>query len=190
MLAGAIEPGRSKIKKFFELDDRFNRKLEYDDPDNPKNPSNWGSLAIRTFSPSEVSEDNLNNRSVVTTLSYGGIKAVLPGDNEDPSWGELVNMDGFLDATKDADVLLAPHHGRKNGYNVDIVNHINPRLTIVSDGRFCDSSARDRYREKSRGWTIYRGDGTSETRKCLTTGSYGAITVTFGPGSLHVKTQK
>ena len=64
-----------------------------------------------------------------------------------------------------------------------MVNHLNPRITIVSDGRHCDSSATNRYSAKSREWTVFKTDGTSEKRKCVTTRNDGVIVVTFGKGS-------
>jgi beta-lactamase superfamily II metal-dependent hydrolase len=89
----------------------------------------------------------------------------------------------FKKMITNADILLAPHHGRESGYNADFMNLVNPRLTIVSDGRFCETSANARYSAKSRGWTVYRKDGTSKERKCLTTNSDGEVTVKFGTNS-------
>lgn len=79
-----------------------------------------------------------------------------------------------------ADVLLASHHGRISGYYNVFINLVNPRITIVSDGRFCDTSANGRYSAKSRGWLVHYGNGKSEERKCLTTNSDGFISVKFG----------
>ena len=108
------------------------------------------------------------------------MKVVIPGDNEKGSFDELMGRTSFMNAIENADILLAPHHGRESGYNVDFVNHVNPRLTVVSDGRFCETSANGRYSAKSRGWTVHRRNGMSIERKCLTTNSDGEVLVKFG----------
>jgi competence protein ComEC len=99
---------------------------------------------------------------------------------------------GFKEAIKDSDILLAPHHGRESGYNKEFVELVNPRLTVVSDSKFCDTSANARYTAKSRGWTVYKKDGNSRERRCLTTASDGEVVAHFGRNDngksfLHVK---
>jgi competence protein ComEC len=78
------------------------------------------------------------------------------------------------------DVLLAPHHGRDAGFCEDLFKYFKPRLTIVSDGSICDTSARDRYRTHSSGWKVYGNNGDGEVRYCLTTGSDGTVRVSMG----------
>ncbi len=39
----------------------------------------------------------------------------LPGDNEPPSWEELLAKPDFVEAIRGTDILLAPHHGRPEG---------------------------------------------------------------------------
>jgi len=108
---------------------------------------------------------------------------IIPGDNEPPSWNELLERKDFLDAIKGTDILVAPHHGRYSGYSSELFKHINPRLTIISDGRFCDKSATDRYAKRTRGWTVHKRSGGKEERKCVTTRSNGVIDIEFGKSS-------
>lgn len=180
ILDKARDSEKPKLEKYFEISERYNQPVSDDSPDNPRNPDNYGGLKIKTFTPTKCSQGNINNHSIVAVFEYAGIKALLPGDNEPTAWNELKEMADFLDATKNVDVLLSPHHGRESGFDNDIVNHFNPRITIVSDGRYCDSSATNRYSAKSRGWTVYKSDGGSAERKCLTTRSDGVIIVKFG----------
>lgn len=154
--------------------------------------SNWGGLKIKSFVPTNCAQSNLNNHSAVATFSFEGLTVLVPGDNEPPSWHELKGIAGFLDITKDIDILLAPHHGRDSGFDSETMKHFNPRLTIVSDGAYCDTSATSRYTDISRGWTVYKKDGSSEKRYCLTTRNDGVISASFGKGTdcntfLHVK---
>ena len=53
-------------------------------------------------------------------------------------------------------------------------------IVIISDGRFCDTSATSRYSDKCSGWKVNRRNGEKIDRKCLTTRSDGVIVVDFG----------
>lgn len=171
---------RDKFQKYCEINNRYNGDIDPNGNDNTSNPNNWGGLSIERFSTSSCSHNNFNNFSAVTVFKYAGSKVVIPGDNEAASFELLMKQNGFCSAVQNADVLLAPHHGRESGYYSEFVTKVNPRISIVSDGAYCDTSANGRYSQKSRGWTVHRRDGTSSTRKCLTTNSDGAITVKFG----------
>jgi len=171
---------KPKFEKYCEINDRYNQAIQDTDPDNVRKPENYGGLIIKTFTPISCDHNNFNNHSIIVVFEYAGIKVVVPGDNEKCSFEELLKKQDFKDAIKDSDILLAPHHGRESGYYNDFVTLVNPRLTIVSDGRFCETSANHRYSQKSRGWTVHKGNGTSEVRKCLTTNSDGEVFVSFG----------
>jgi competence protein ComEC len=177
----------AKFKKYCEINDWYNRTISVDSIDYISNSGNWGGLKIQTFLPKNCLHDNFNNHSVITVIEYADIKVVIPGDNEKQSFDRLFERYpfSFKNAIKDADILLAPHHGRESGYNLDFVNLVNPRLTVVSDGRFCDTSANAKYSAKSRGLTVYKRNGTELERKCLTTNSDGVVFVTFGYDTYH-----
>lgn len=146
-------------------------------------PENNGDVFIQEFTPTSCSTSNLNNHSIVTVVSYANCKMLIPGDNEPPSWNELLESRDFLDAIKGTDIFLAPHHGRDSGYSPELFEHISPRLTIISDGRFCETSATDRYAKKTQGWTVHRRSGGRQERKCVTTRNDGVIEVVFGKNS-------
>lgn len=92
-----------------------------------------------------VPTDNLNNHSAVTVITCADLKLLIPGDNEPPSWNELLAKPDFVEAIGDTDILLAPHHGRESGFSPALFDHTQPRLTVISDGRFGDTSATARY---------------------------------------------
>jgi competence protein ComEC len=173
---------RAKFEKYCEINNRYNTTISPESDNNTTNPEKWGGLKIQTFSPINCDHENFNNHSIVVIIEFATKKIVIPGDNQKASYDELMSRQSFMDAIKDADILLAPHHGRDTGYNVDFVNQVNPKLTIVSDGRFCDTSANATYSAKSSGWTVFKKNGTSEIRKCLTTNSDGEVYVKFGYG--------
>lgn len=179
VLEGVREKDMPQNLKYLEISKRYNSSVSGGSND-PAEPENYGGLKIKTFVPSSCGRGNLNNHSVVSVFEYAGLKVVIPGDNESCSWDELLKLSAFKSMVKNADVLLAPHHGRKSGFHIDAVNLINPRITVVSDGRFCDTSSNSRYGEKSRGWNIYSRKGGSKKRYCLTTNSDGDVKVRIG----------
>ncbi len=176
-----IERDRAKFEKYCEINDRYNQSVNADSFESTQNPDNWGGLKIQTFNPTSCNHNNFNNHSIITILEYADIKIIIPGDNEKCSFDELLQSSAFKEAITDADILLAPHHGRKSGYCDDFVNTVNPRLTVVSDGRFCDTSYNAQYTRKSRGWVVHKtSNGTSRERKCVTTASDGEVVAHFG----------
>lgn len=183
VMEGVQEKDKPKFKKYCEINDRYSEPVGSDSSNSVSNSDNWGGLNIKSFTPTSCNHNNYNNHSIITVIELEGLKIVIPGDNEKCSFDELLISETFKKMITNADILLAPHHGRESGYNADFMNLVNPRLTIVSDGRFCETSANARYSAKSRGWTVYRKDGTSKERKCLTTNSDGEVTVKFGTNS-------
>jgi len=167
------------VQRYLEI------RQEYTLPVPPANisttPSNFGGVEFQVFQPVLCDESNINNRSLVVVVSYAGLKMVLPGDNEAPSWNELLANPNFVSAVKGADVLLASHHGRDAGYSADLFNAMGkPRLVVISDGRFGDTSATDRYSAQATGWMVFNSAGVGKECKCVTTRSNGHITIKFG----------
>jgi competence protein ComEC len=168
------------VDQYLTINGRYTEPIP---PPDPFAEATNGGVDIQVFSPRGCARSNLNNHSIVTVVSHASSKIIISGDNESPSWNELLANEAFKVAIKDADILLAPHHGREAGYSAALFEHISPHLTIVSDGAETDTSAVSRYSQKSRGWKVHKRDGTSEDRKCLTTRSDGVITVECAVGS-------
>jgi competence protein ComEC len=183
---------KAKFEKYCEINDRYNSPVADDDEDNTDNANNYGGLEIQTFSTSACDHSNFNNFSIITVFEFSEIKVVVCGDNEKDSFDVLMKRSDFKDVVRNADVLVAPHHGRESAYHSDFVSLVNPRITIISDTTKSDASAVDKYTQNSRGWKV-RG----EERKCLTTRNDGNITVEFGEsddsnysGALYISTSK
>jgi len=167
------------ITKYLAIDRQYNAPLPA--TQNITVPTSFGGAGFQVFMPYRCDTGNLNNHSLVVVVSYAGLKMVIPGDNEEPSWKELLNDPAFVAAVKSADVLLASHHGREAGYSAELFETMGkPRLVIISDGRFGDTSATDRYTKQATGWTVFDAPGSSDTRYCVTTRSDGHITIKFG----------
>jgi len=150
-------------------------------PNNLTEPSNFGGASFQIFTPQLCDDSNLNNHSLVVVVSYARLKMVIPGDNESPSWNELLLKPDFVAAVKGADVLLAAHHGRVAGYCPELFEAMGkPKLVVVSDGRFGDTSATGRYSAQATGWKVFDSEGQKDDRKCLTTRCDGHITIKLG----------
>lgn len=136
---------------------------------NPLSSEDNGGVKIQLFEP-KLGNINVNEDSIVTVISYAGRKIILPGDNGNASFRKLLGKKSFINAIKDADILLAPHHGRKSGYHSDIFDHFRPKLTIISDGASKETSAVKDYHNMSTGLIV-----EGEPRYCLTTRNDGVI---------------
>ena len=142
--------------------------------------ANTGEASFRFFIPAQCSKQNLNNHSLVAVLTYQGMKIVIPGDNESPSWNELMRDLSFCMAVQNTTVLIAPHHGREAGFCADLLDLMTPRLIVISDGAATDTSITGRYSEKASGCLVQNGIGKVDARKCVTTRQDGHITLRFG----------
>lgn len=82
---------------------------------------------------SDLRRHNPNTFSGVYVLTFGGRKVVLTGDNNKEILEKMLSRQDFVNAVKDADFLLAPHHGRTTDFCSKFFSVVNPRATIVSD---------------------------------------------------------
>lgn len=111
---GGNRIGGPVVEQYLRINARYSAPVEpAADPFSSSRPEGH---SIRTFTPRSCPCDNLNNHSVVTVISYAGSKLLIPGDNEPPSWEELLANPNFVSAIQATDVLLAPHHGRDSGF--------------------------------------------------------------------------
>lgn len=171
-------PGdRAKIDRYLDISRMYSNPVPAGN--DLETPNNWGGADIRMFLPRTCARSNLNNHSTVTVLSYAGMKILIPGDNEPPSWNELLARQDFVRAIAGTDILVASHHGRDSGYSAELFQHITPKLVIVSDGQVCDTTAVSRYSQQATGWLVHKRSGGTAQRKCLTTWNDGVITVAF-----------
>jgi hypothetical protein len=165
-----------KVDKYVEIDGRYNASV-VGTPGDVTVPANWGGVNISFFSPSGCNRGNLNNHSLVVVFEYLGFKVVIPGDNQEESWQELLLQDGFRRACQNAYVLLAPHHGRRAGFCADLLSLVDPNIVVISDGPEGETSCTGDYARYTSGWRAYYPDNTWDTRYCVTTRCDGMIRV-------------
>ena len=130
----------------------------------------------------DCSIPNINNYSAITILEYATIKVIITGDNETACLKDFLEYPPFTELAKNADILLAPCHGREAGFCKEFVELINPRLTVISDSRYREETSRKKwYADNSRGWKVYFDNGKcSYDGQALSTCDDGTIFVKFG----------
>ena len=166
------------IDAYLSVNNRYTSPIEK--ASDPFAPQNNGGTRVQTFVPSQLPTSNLNNHSIVTVVSHAGSKIVIPGDNEAASWRELLGWRDFREAIRGTDILLAPHHGRQSGFSKELFRHIEPRLTVISDGPLSGTSATATYAAKTSGWVVHKRGGGTEKRKVVTTRRDGVVVVDIG----------
>ena len=72
-----------------------------------------------------------NNASLIVFLDIGGYKICLPGDLEADGWEMLLKEEGFVEHLESSSILIAPHHGRSNGYCERVMKNCRFHLVIV-----------------------------------------------------------
>ena len=145
----------------------------------PWNPVYNGGVSFSFFKPldSQCDKNDLNSFSNVIVLEYSGFKIVLTGDNPKEILKDMVEVDDFQKAIKDATILLAPHHGRDSDFCETFVDFVNPRLTVISDSHIKYSTqeySAQKYGNKTRGTTW-----SGQNRKVFTTRNDGTISFSF-----------
>jgi beta-lactamase superfamily II metal-dependent hydrolase len=174
------ESDRGVFQSYVNMDTHMANLMRSDQKKLEISPEKTGGVEITFFRPKENSTSNFNNHSIVTVVEYGDKKMVLPGDNEAPSWRELLEMDDFVESIEETDIFLAPHHGREDGFCEDIFDHFNPKLTVVSDGEYGDTSATSKYNRVTEGYTVLDTDGNEDSKEVVTTRKDGYIRIEAG----------
>ena len=159
------------------------------DSDSPTHETAFEGLTAEVFQATNCDKSNKNNSSSIVVVRYNKIKIIICGDNETESFQILMNESKFKDAIFNADVLVAPHHGRESGYYDEFVKTVSPKLTIISDTTKSDTSVADKYSKASSGIIVTnRLTFQHEKRSCLTTRNDGNIQIRFGVSELEVST--
>ncbi|MBT9569255.1 MAG: hypothetical protein IV085_13275 [Thiobacillus sp.] len=124
-----------------------------------------------------------NHLSQMVFVQYGETTFCIPGDLEDRSWELMLTKPDVQAWLKKTDILIAPHHGRGNGYHEDIFDYCRPACVILSDKPIVHETQKDMaalYASHVRGnGIVYTcANGSTAPRKTLTTRSEGHILVT------------
>lgn len=79
----------------------------------------------------------VNNASIITRINVYNISILICGDLEKNAWEYIINnqwIEGFLwrSFLKDIDILIAPHHGHKSAFSVDLLKIAKPVNILIS----------------------------------------------------------
>jgi competence protein ComEC len=170
---------QDKIDAYLAMSDRYTQGLA--EESRVGNPACTGGASINVYNSHSCGHSNINNHSMVTVMRYATSTVVVPGDNEPPSWKELLTQRPFVEETRSVGVFMASHHGRESGYCGEVfANEGKPRIFAISDAAFQDTSATSRYSAQASGWMVNKRSGGQEERNAVTTRSDGYIDVEMG----------
>lgn len=132
--------------------------------------------------------DDENNLSLIATLDIHGYRFMFPGDMERQGWIHLLTTcPPFRQTVAAVDVLVAAHHGRRNGICTDIFDTCGcrPALVVISDDykQYDTQETTGYYASKARGISNFRN--RSGMRYVLTTRSDGEIRFSFQAGNCY-----
>ncbi len=179
---------RKLYEEYLNLNKRFTGSVP--DTINPNNSFVNGGLILKHYSPLKNDVKDLNYYSLTTFLEYDGFKILLMGDNTKTNIEELLNNPDFLKSAQNIDLLLAPHHGRLSCYKQELMDHVKPKITIISDkSNQDDVTASSKYSLNSRGDWVLKNAALVK-RSCLTTRNDGTIYVIINNGILNVYCEK
>ena len=124
---------------------------------------------------------NTNHLSQMVFIDFGSSKICVAGDLEKPAWEKILKRQEVRDHLSKVNVLIAPHHGRENGYHEAIFQYCSPEVIVISDKDIMHDTQNgmaQRYSKHVRGAGIgFNGSW----RKVLTTRSDGHILIEFEP---------
>lgn len=105
VMKGIKDRERKLFEKYLEMSQNYAEPVAPEQ--NPRFSYNNGGVNIQIFTPTSCPEGDFNDHSLVTIISYGYTKVLLPGDNGVHSWRELLGRGDFKESIKDVDILLA-----------------------------------------------------------------------------------
>lgn len=125
--------------------------------------------------------DRVNNASIITRIDIYGNSILLCGDMEKDAWNAIINNQGQYGAMwrpflSNIDILVAPHHGHKTGFSIDLLNLTKPSVVLVSVVSK-DSNVDSRYSQFPVRGIMFNGT----EYKSFTTRQKGHIKVTISP---------
>jgi competence protein ComEC len=118
----------------------------------------WSDISLRfeTFGEADPPPRNLNNASVVATVTVRGRTIFLPGDAEREQESRLVRQ-----GLKPVDILKVPHHGSRTSSTDELVGVLRPKFAVISVGarnRYGHPAAETVDRLRAAGAMVYRTD--------------------------------
>ena len=118
----------------------------------------WPSVAEK------ISENAINNNSLVCKFVYKNFSMLLTGDIESIAEEKLLGK--YKNTNRlNANILKIAHHGSKTSSNQEFLNEVNPKIALIGVGRknkFGHPNQEVLERLKEKGIQIYRTDQNGE----------------------------
>jgi len=149
------------------------------DPRNPLRlspgvPSDWGGCRIECFYHAPPQFTDENGLSVVTFVHYAGIRMVFPGDLTAAAWRAFLVNPTFRAWLSQTNILMASHHGRRDGFCPEVFDVCRPYVIIISDQSVMHDTQVVDYSQHAIGirWN------QTESRRVLSTRRDGKLAIT------------
>jgi beta-lactamase superfamily II metal-dependent hydrolase len=170
------EKDREALETYLALKSKYSGSV--DSSLDPRS-SSWGAGAyFSNYSIDADWETEPNNTSIVTFFKIGGFTFVYPGDIEARGWRELLRNDGFVKDLKTTQFFVASHHGREAGFVQEVMNVAKPRLVIISDSEYKDTSVTSRYSNQATGFNVTdENNDVTGSRNVVSTRSDGRVII-------------
>jgi competence protein ComEC len=122
----------------------------------------------------------VNNSSLFLIYKWRDFKIAIAGDLESDAMAGMVGSNAVQETARGTNILIAPHHGHKNGFPLDWTAKLGkPNLSIISV-QSRDKSVDSRYESANFARGVKFG---GKTRYSLTTRLDGSVLVTMSYGT-------
>jgi beta-lactamase superfamily II metal-dependent hydrolase len=140
---------------------------------------------FNTFAHSPTDFEDENNLSMVVELNCRGIGFVFPGDLQTEGWRAMLEWHPFQNALSKTEVLIAAHHGQRDGCCDEAFAFCKPRFVVISDKKkgFQSDDSDAYYASRARGGPFRNED----SRQVIATRSDGDIVFEFQPDKYSVR---
>ncbi len=138
----------------------------------------------------DLDTPDTNNLSQIVFVEHYGSVICISGDLEETGWKTLLAKDSTVkEWLKRTNVFVASHHGRENGYCVDIFSYCKPECIVISDKGIEHETQRDMcsiYGKNVAGNGVYFNRDIKTKRKVLTTRDDGHVWLQLHPGGARI----
>ncbi len=133
-------------------------------------------------------EEDTNNLSVVSFISFGTCDIIYPGDLEKKGWYRFLQDQNFRSRITKVNAFIASHHGRIDGYCKEVFDYCKPQIVIISDQeRKFTTQEHDLYLKHATGMKFQSILHNTTTRKVMTTRNDGHLTIFERSGISYIK---
>jgi beta-lactamase superfamily II metal-dependent hydrolase len=159
-------------------------------PSEGRQPHQFPGVQMEPFFNHYPAFDDENNLSLVLYLNIYGYKFLFPGDMECAGFEYLLATNArFRQIVGDVTVLVASHHGRRNGICEDMftTHGCCPKVVVISDDykQYDTQETTTWYANRCVGFDGFRGQ--PQRRRVLSTRSDGELRFTITPGNCVVE---